>query len=211
MPTVVEKIGLPDRFCPVFALHDADGGFGCSIVFLVELVRPPLGQSLGVENGAVFFRLDRFFKGGHFNQDGVMITDSPRAMAMAANGQLDVGQNEVAANLRVADPGLELDTVSANSLKRSTRPLTVAVADATNGASNVRVEAYKNYAGIGVVGAWRWHPEWELGVVIEHNANDVFAAARIVRIGFVVLGSLLFLTAFIAATRIASKIGRAHV
>ena len=138
------------------------------------------------------------------NQDGVMITDSPRAMAMAANGQLDVGQNEVAANLRVADPGLELDTVSANSLKRSTRPLTVAVAEATNGASNVRVEAYKNYAGIGVVGAWRWHPEWELGVVIEHDANVVFAAARIVRIGFVVLGSLLFLTAFIAATRIAS-------
>jgi len=135
---------------------------------------------------------------------GVMMTDSPRALARAAEGELDVSQKDVAASLRVADPGIPLDRTNVESIQRSTSPLTIAAAEVTNGGSNVRVEAYKNYAGIDVVGAWRWHPDWKLGIVIERNADVAFAPARIVRFGFITLGSLLFITAFAAAARIAS-------
>ncbi len=144
------------------------------------------------------------------NEDGVMVTDSPRALAMAAMNQLDVDRNEVAAALRVADPGIELNTNNVGSFQRSTSPLTVAVAEATNGGSNVRIAPYKNYAGIDVVGAWRWHPDWSLGVIIERDADVVFAPAKIVRYGFVLLGSVLFLTAFAAAARIASTSTAEH-
>lgn len=138
------------------------------------------------------------------DSNGVMITASPRALAMAAEGNLDVESGEVAANLRVADPGLVVDRSNVHSVQRSTSPLTIAAAQAINGGSNVRIEAYKNYAGIDVVGAWRWHPDWTLGIIIERPADVAFAPARIVRFGFVLLGTLLFITAFAAAARIAS-------
>lgn len=138
------------------------------------------------------------------NNDGVMITDSPHARAMAADQRLDVQQNQVAAVLRVADPGSEIDSDNVESVQRSLCPLTIAAAGVINRASSVRIDPYKNYAGVDVVGAWRWNSDWNLGIVIERDANDVFAPTRIVRFGFVLLGSLLFFTAFMAATRIAS-------
>ncbi|MEM1070833.1 MAG: cache domain-containing protein, partial [Planctomycetota bacterium] len=137
------------------------------------------------------------------DRDGIMITESPQAARLAREEILGIPKTLVAANLRVVDPGIKLDSDNVKELARSTRPLTIAVAEATNGVSNVRIEPYKSYAGTDVVGAWRWHPDWDLGVIIERDADVVFAPARIVRLGFVILGSLLFFTGFFAAARIA--------
>ncbi len=137
------------------------------------------------------------------NRDGLMLTDSPRAVAMATQNDLDMPAEQIAAQLRVADPGTELTSDNVASIQRAICPLTVAVAGATTGQSDVRTVAYKNYAGHSVVGAWRWNGGWNLGIIIEQDADRAFAPVRIVRFGFLLLGSLLFLTAFAAAAMIA--------
>ncbi|MCG8650764.1 MAG: serine/threonine protein kinase, partial [Pirellulales bacterium] len=65
-------------------------------------------------------------------------------------------------------------------------------------------------AGQAVVGAWRWNPTWRVGVVLERNAATAFAPARIVLFSFWLLGTLLCVTAFGAATKIARQSTREH-
>ena len=137
------------------------------------------------------------------DREGIMLTDSPHALAMSTQNRLDLAADDIAARLRVADPGFELTTENVESVRRNICPLTISVAGATTGHSDVQIEEYKNYAGQSVVGAWRWNSDWNLGIIIEKDSNRAFAAARIVRFGFLLLGSLLFLTAFGSAAKIA--------
>jgi hypothetical protein len=137
------------------------------------------------------------------NRDGVMVTDSPRAVTMATENHLDLSAREIAGRLRVADPGFELTSTNVSTVQRIICPLTVSVAAATTGNSSVRIDAYNNYAGQSVVGAWRWNNHWNFGIIVERIAERAFAPVRIVRFGFLLLGSLLFMTAFAAAAMIA--------
>jgi eukaryotic-like serine/threonine-protein kinase len=137
------------------------------------------------------------------NANGVMVTDSPRATALATQNQLDLPADQIAGIMRVADPGQLLTPANAANVRRNICPLTIAVAGASSGASDVNVDGYKNYVGDDVVGAWRWNPDWSLGIIIEKNAEQAFAASQIVRFGFLLLGSLLSVTAFAVATKLA--------
>ncbi len=74
---------------------------------------------------------------------------------------------------------------------------------ATLGRSNVQTVAYQNYAGHGVVGAWRWNPDWKQGIIIEQDAESALAAVSIVRYGFLSLGAILALTVFTVAAQLA--------
>jgi eukaryotic-like serine/threonine-protein kinase len=147
------------------------------------------------------------------NRDGVMLTDSVRAKRLAMQHRLDVGPDDIAASFRVADPGRTIDASNAASIRRQVRPITIAAAGAMgqpplgrsfdDGSPNLQIEPYNNYAGESVVGAWRWLPRWEMGVIVEKTSDLAFAPARVVRFSFVLLGSVLSLTAFLAATKIA--------
>ncbi len=59
-----------------------------------------------------------------------------------------------------------------------------------------------------MVGAWRWIPDWNLGTIVELDANLAFAPVRVVRSSFLVLGGLLSLTGFVAAWLIAGRSAR---
>ncbi len=137
------------------------------------------------------------------DRDGVMLIDSPNAAALATQNRLDLAPDRIAATLRVADPGMVVSPENRSSVFRAICPLTIAVAGATSGNSDVRIRPYKNYAGQDVVGAWRWNDDWNLGIIVEREADRAFAPVRIVRFGFLSLGSLLFITAFVAAAKIA--------
>ena len=137
------------------------------------------------------------------NQEGIMLTDSPLAVTLADEGRLEMPASEIAATLRVADPGQELTPENVARLQRAACPLTIAVADATAGNPDVRILPYENYAGQEVVGAWRWDNKWRIGIIVERGSDLAFATVRIVRFGFLLLGSLLFVTAFAAAALIA--------
>ncbi|MFK8111676.1 MAG: serine/threonine protein kinase [Rubripirellula sp.] len=136
------------------------------------------------------------------NLEGLMVTDSPRAAARATRNQLDLPADQIAGVLRVADPGRQVTQKNSSLIQRNICPLTFSAAGATTGTSDVRIQQYNNYAGNSVVGAWRWDDEWKLGIVIEKDAERAFAAAGIVRFGFLLLGSLLSVTAFVVASKL---------
>ena len=137
------------------------------------------------------------------NQDGIMVTESPRAATLASMKKLDATVEEIAARLRVADPGMELSAENIGKVRRDICPPTASVASATTGSSEVRIVPYRNYAGQEVVGAWRWNSDSKLGIIVERQADAAFATVRIVRSGFLLLGTLLFITATMAAAILA--------
>ncbi len=137
------------------------------------------------------------------NSDGIMVTESPHAVALATRNQLDRSPYEIATELRVCDPGFLIDGSNRDSVRRNIRPVTVAAAGAISNHPDVLTDSYPNYAGTQVVGAWRWLDRWQIGIIIEEEAANAFAPARMVRFSFLLLGSLLSITAFLAAAKIA--------
>ena len=140
--------------------------------------------------------------------NGVMVSNSPQAMRtvkISGGNDGDSAADFIACQLRVSDPS---KSQLANRLaldQRRMQPLTYAAADASNGRSGNRLDAYPNYAGVPVVGAWRWVEDWDFGIVVERNTEDAFATARIVRLGFFALAIMLMLTALTAAAQIAKR------
>ena len=140
----------------------------------------------------------------------VMLTNSPVAVRAANILELETPMNQIASKLRVSDPGFAIRPSNIGEIRRSTMPLTYAAAGAMGGREGVRTDEYLNYSGVPVLGAWRWSEKWEVGVIVEHNSKTAFAPTRIVRFGFLLLGALLTLTAFAAASQIAKQTSRAH-
>jgi hypothetical protein len=137
------------------------------------------------------------------NEAGIMVTESPRAATLASMKKLDASVEEIAARLRVTDPGVLLNAANIGQVQRSGSPLTASVVSVTGGSSTVRIDPYRNYAGQSVVGAWRWNGDSNLGIIAERQADAAFATVRIVRSGFLLLGTLLFITASMAAAFLA--------
>lgn len=145
------------------------------------------------------------------NRAGQMISNSPDAQSLAMQEVLKIPAEEIAVNLRVSDPQVEISREVQSGLSRQAQPLTYSVAGASSGQDDTRIEPYNNYAGVPVVGAWRWHPRWNIGVIVEKNHANAFATARIVQYAFLCLGALLSITALIAAAQIARRTAMAQV
>ena len=139
------------------------------------------------------------------NRHGEMLSNSPRATELAEQFVLEVEPDRIAANFRVSDPQVRLTSSERSSLSRMAQPLTYSAAGATTGLNDSRILAYNNYAGIPVVGAWRWKPNWDIGIIVERDYSSAFATARIVRYGFIALSVLLSITALVAAAQIARR------
>lgn len=137
------------------------------------------------------------------NETGTMLTESPRAATLSSTQRLDVTVEEIAASLRVADPGGVIRGNDQVISPRNTFPLTQAARSVIAGRSEVEIEPYRNYAGIEVVGSWRWNSDSGIGIIIERPASQAFATVWIVRVSFVLLGSLLFMSVTIAAAFLA--------
>jgi serine/threonine protein kinase len=54
----------------------------------------------------------------------------------------------------------------------------------TAGRSGANVDGYRDYRGEPVVGAWRWLPQWGIGVVTEIGRDEAFSTLRVVRRAF---------------------------
>jgi hypothetical protein len=147
------------------------------------------------------------------NRDGVMISQSNVAMSLATQGRFDFKPDQIVAGLRVSDPGyrvasyryedLNSKSDSVRSISRSICPITVSVAGGISEIPNVRTDSYANYAGDKVVGAWRFLSPWQIAIIVEEDAAVAFGPSRLVRFGFLLLGSLLSVTAFLTAAKLA--------
>ncbi len=138
------------------------------------------------------------------NAAGVMVTNSARAEQWLVDDRQD--GDRVACRLRVSAPETSADSATKLDLQlRRSQPLTYAVAGASSGQSGSQLDPYRNYAGIEVVGTWRWLNQWNLGIVAERTAQNAFASTQAVRWGFLVLALMLTMTVLIAASRIAKR------
>ncbi|MBN9691830.1 MAG: serine/threonine protein kinase [Verrucomicrobia bacterium] len=97
-------------------------------------------------------------------------------------------------NLELKDPGRDLTEVplaESASAARDKLPLMGMVAQAVAGESGSTVTPVRDYRGVPVVGAWRWLPEHEFGVVTKIDAAEAFRPLRVLRwIIFTLVGLL---------------------
>ncbi|MEM9645285.1 MAG: protein kinase, partial [Planctomycetota bacterium] len=194
----VPETNLP-VMAPIVPVHDSKGkvvaamlvrGFGMFEDF--DDVLGDSARSSGVDIYAV-------------NRSAVMVTDSPVAIHSAKTGYLEVPEDQIASSLRIGQPEGPITADRFEAIERAFLPLTPAAARVCQGENGVSVSPYLNYTGRPVVGAWRWMERWQLGVIVEKDADRAFAASRAVRWGFLSLGGLLALTGVGAAGRIARR------
>ena len=95
-------------------------------------------------------------------------------------------------NLELRDPGRDLTesaSVDSSVPARESLPLMSMVSQAVAGESGNTVTPIRDYRGVPVVGAWRWLPEHEFGVVTKIDAAEAFRPLRVLRwIVFTLLG-----------------------
>ncbi len=137
------------------------------------------------------------------NRSGEMVSVSPHAASLYRLGRLELEPDAIAAHLRVSDPGHTISVNNVSEIQRHAMPLTYSVASATMGESQVKLDPYTNYAGEDVVGGWRYNEKWGYAIVVEKGVQEAFSAARTVGNSFMLLGSILTVTALLSASRMA--------
>ncbi len=134
-----------------------------------------------------------------FTEDGRIVTPIRFVAELVAAGRLPESTAERAVLVvPVRDPGPERDATPAASRDPAALPLTETAARAiaararsTDSERHGTVALpYRSYHGVEVIGAWRWLPAYDLGVVAEIAAAEAFAPMRYLWISFAVVGSL---------------------
>ena len=138
-----------------------------------------------------------------FGEDGLMLTPSRYGETLASAGEIpDESAADRAFTLHVRDPGGNLGAGHRSRLEPAARPLTepAALAIAARGKtadaerSGTISEPYRDYTGVETVGAWRWLPAYDVGVIVEIPAKEAFAPLRYLLITFSVIGGFTVLT-----------------
>ncbi len=155
-----------------------------------------------------------------FAADGLMLTPSRFADTLAEAGVLsDVNTALV---LQVRDPGGDLVGGHQPALEPAARPLTraaaLAIAARDKGADGDRrgmiSQPYRSYLGSEVIGAWRWLPRYDIGVVAETSEQEAYATLRYLLVtiaiigGFVVLSLAAALVSSLTLFRLQRQFGR---
>ena len=131
-----------------------------------------------------------------FDQTGLLISHSRFDEQLKQLGLLDASNTSSALNLRLHDPGSDLTQgFKPPEADRSSRPLISLVADAVDGADEVRLEPTRDYRGVLVVGASRWLPQFGFGVATQLDATEAFRPLHLLQWLFVGLVLVLLLCA----------------
>ncbi len=136
-----------------------------------------------------------------FDRQGTMISDSRFDKHLYAIGLLAEGQR-APSRIRVADPGRNLIAQSTQASLRAHQsdPLTRMAQSATSGKDGFSLEAYRDYRGVPVIGAWKWLPAYGFGVTHEMDAEEAFQNIATLNMAFYALLGLLSIAALAMAT-----------
>ncbi|HEX4884197.1 MAG TPA: serine/threonine protein kinase [Casimicrobiaceae bacterium] len=133
-----------------------------------------------------------------FGDDGLLVTSTSFANELVETGVFRGRNGSSVFVVPVRDPGGDLMAGFMPSTEPAARPFTqaAALAIAARGKAEAEqrgtiVEPYRSYTGREVLGAWRWLPAYDLGVVAERSVQEAFAALRYLRIAFAVLGGFI--------------------
>lgn len=97
-------------------------------------------------------------------------------------------------NLTLRDPGVDLTHgAKVDPAVLAARPLMTMVADAVAGGSGVQVEDSPDYRGVKVVGAWRWLPDLNFGVLTKMDSLEAYKPLVVLVMIFAALFGLLAL------------------
>ncbi len=151
-----------------------------------------------------------------FGDDGFMLTPS-RFPDILPNGRpTDTGTTSSAFVVPVRDPGGDVATGHQPALEPAARALTqpAALAIAARSKSldqdwqGLITEPYRNYLGNEVIGAWRWLPRYDIGIIAERSTSEAFIALRYLLISFTVIGAftLIVLGAALTSTLSLSRL-----
>ena len=198
----------------------APGTGGVPTAWVLAPIRTPDARTtavlaIGVRTDLEFARL---FTAGRatpttetyaFGEDGALLTSTRSVDELVAAGQA-VERNGTGGvfTVPVRDPGGDLLDGHLPATEAAARPLTQAAALAVAargkpGEADQRgtLEApYRNYAGREVIGAWRWLPDYQIGVVAERSTAEAFAAMRYLQVSFAVIGGFVLLSLLAALT-----------
>lgn len=166
-------------------------------------VSAPVKDDSGVINGVIVLRLDvnvlsdmvvkvELGTTGEaylVNREGYMITESRFVETLREMG---VVKKRCSLELRVVEPGTDV--------------LTHGVTQCIAGTDGYDARGYKDYAGVTVLGVWKWMPEFNWGLVTEIDKDEGYGV--VYNLQYVVNAILLFLAfpIIIAAVFIARQL-----
>lgn len=130
-----------------------------------------------------------------FDATGLLISQSRFDEQLRAFGLLTNAPEVTSSlNLTLRDPGVDLSHGSKVApAALAERPLMQMVADAVAGGTGVQVEDSPDYRGVKVVGAWRWLPELNFGVLTKMDSLEAYKPLVVLVMIFAGLFGLLAL------------------
>jgi predicted Ser/Thr protein kinase len=180
------RTGLPTMFvcAPV-----RDASFDVVAVLALR-IRPELEFTR-------ILQLGRFGESGEtyaINKSGLMVSNSRFDDTLIRLGILpDQPDVHSIVTVQVRDPQGDMMEGFHPMKRRSELPLTRVAAAAVTGTSGIDMDGYRDYRGVLSVGAWKWLPKYDIGIISEVDIADVFQPITILKWTF---GSLFALLGF---------------
>lgn len=146
-----------------------------------------------------------------FDKQGVMLSESRFDRQLMEIGLIpDRKSSHSVLTVEIRDPGVDLRTGQRPSKRRDELPLTHMVREALAKGAGVNVTGYRDFRGVEVVGAWKWLPEYGIGVATEIERSEAYQPVWMLKIAFAILIGLLAVAtaAFLGVTYLADRLDR---
>jgi PAS domain S-box-containing protein len=183
---------------------------GLPTMWVAAPIKTPDGQVIG----AVGFRLNpdgvlrRILSANRqgrtadaylFNRDGLLLTESRFDAELRQLGVIGADTSQHGAlQLQVRDPGGDLRAGFTPATTFDQRPLTYGAQRALTGETAVSVDAYRDYRGALVVGAWSWIPQLDAGLIYEIDEDEALELVFVLRRVSLALVTLIIFAVLIA-------------
>jgi predicted Ser/Thr protein kinase len=127
---------------------------------------------------------------------GLMVSNSRFDEALILLGILpDHPSSHSIVAVQVRDPQGDMTAGHRPTVRRSELPLTRVAAAAAAGTSGINMEGYRDYRGVVSIGAWKWLPKYDVGIISEVDVWEAFRPLTILQWTFGALYALLALSA----------------
>ena len=140
-------------------------------------------------------QLGRFGESGEtyaINKSGTMVSNSRFDDSLVLLGILpDQPDVRSIVNVQVRDPQGDMTSGYRLKVRRSELPLTRPAAALATGTSGMDMSGYRDYRGVQTVGAWKWLPKYDIGVITEVDISEAYRPLNILRRTFWALYALL--------------------